>query len=331
MKNKLLILCPGRQTYLVSLFEKYFDVYIGDNAQTTLDTYYNLPSVKMPRYDSESYLSILTDYIQKNSIEFLVTLSDVEVVLLTKNESVFTRLNCKLIALPYDMAYACLDKYLFAQVLSKNNIDTPKTYIKPNEVLSDIERRILKLPIIVKNRWGMGSRGLKVIKTMEELSDCISNISTVKAPSFLGNVSDAEYSLVFQELIPGQEYGIDVVNDINHQYYTHLLKKKIEMRGGETDIAQITELEEAKELAVKISSTFKHIGNLDCDFIYVDKRCYVIDINPRFGGGYMFSSYTGLNVPELLSKWINKEEVLEFTPMNIGKIYRKITNLIEIK
>ena len=31
MKNKLLILCPGRQTYLVSLFEKYFDVYIGDN------------------------------------------------------------------------------------------------------------------------------------------------------------------------------------------------------------------------------------------------------------------------------------------------------------
>ena len=93
MKNKLLILCPGRQTYLVSLFEKYFDVYIGDNAQTTLDTYYNLPSVKMPRYDSESYLSILTDYIQKNSIEFLVTLSDVEVVLLTKNESVFKQYN----------------------------------------------------------------------------------------------------------------------------------------------------------------------------------------------------------------------------------------------
>lgn len=331
MKHKLLILCPGRQTYLITSFQKYFEVYIGDSGQTTISTYHNLPSIKLPSYYSDEYMNALIEYIRKNRIEYILTLSDIEVVVLTKNEVLLENLGCKLIALPYDMAYACLDKYVFSKVLIHNGIATPKTYINPKEVINDLNEGKLSLPIIVKNRFGMGSKGLNILRSREELLNCISNSSTIEMPSFLGEIQEPNYSLVFQEMIPGQEYGIDIVNNLNRQYYTHIIKKKIEMRGGETDIAQLTELSEANNLATQISLIFSHIGNLDCDFIYNGNQCYVIDINPRFGGGYIFSTYAGLNIPELLYKWLNNQKINAFSPENIGKKYRKVTKLVEIQ
>lgn len=331
MKHRILILCPGRQTYLVALFEKYFEVHVGDSGQSTLNTYYNLPSIRMPRYDTDIYLATLLDYIQDNDIEYVMTLSDIEVVVLSQNENAISSLGCQLIALPHKRAYECLDKYLFAEVLNDEGIDTPKTYIKYELLLDDVHNGVLCFPIIVKNRWGMGSRGLRIVHNEAELFDLVKANSTISAPSFLKEVIEPDCGLVFQEMIFGQEYGMDIVNDLNHKYYTHLLKKKIEMRGGETDIAQITLLPEAKELAQKVSACFMHVGNIDCDFIYDGTHCYVLDINPRFGGGYIFSTKAGLDVPELLYKWISQESVDEFTPTNLGISYRKITDLIEIK
>lgn len=331
MKHKILILSPGRQTYLIALFERYFDVYVGDYDETTLNTYYNLPSIRMPKYDSDLYLITLLDYIKGNHIEYVMSLSDIEVVVLSENEEAIKSLGSLLIALPYKMACECLDKYMFAEVLLNNRIDTPKTYIKPELLLKDINNGVLSFPVIVKNRWGMGSRGLCIVHNERELYDAINAHASISAPTFLGNFINSDCSLVFQEMIQGQEFGIDIVNDLNRKYFTHLLKKKIEMRGGETDIAQITSLPEAKELAQKISSCFMQIGNLDCDFIYDGAHYYVIDINPRFGGGYIFSVKAGLNVPELLYKWISQDRVDKFIPTNVGKSYRKITDLIEIK
>ena len=51
--EKILVLSPGRQRYLIDLFKVYFEVYIGDNNDLILETYKEFTSLKMPLYGSE--------------------------------------------------------------------------------------------------------------------------------------------------------------------------------------------------------------------------------------------------------------------------------------
>jgi carbamoyl-phosphate synthase large subunit len=52
-----------------------------------------------------------------------------------------------------------------------------------------------------------------------------------------------------------------------------------------------------------IGEKLGHIGLLDCDAFITKHGCYVIDMNPRIGGGYPFSHIAGANLPAALIAW----------------------------
>ena len=58
---------------------------------------------------------------------------------------------------------------------------------------------------------------------------------------------------------------------------------------------KIVENSNLSELSKKISKAVKHVGNLDCDLILSNKKFFIIDFNPRFGGGYPFTHLAGKN------------------------------------
>lgn len=327
--KKILILSPGHQVYLVDLFKKYFEVYIGDRNNWVLATYKNIISIKMPSYSSAEYIETLISFIDNQKIDYVLTLSDVEVVILSKNKDIIESIGCTLIGLPYEKALICLDKYLFYEYLKANGLATPLTYININKLKWDLSLGKIIYPIIAKDRWGMGSRGLAILHSDDEL-DMYYNINNVSFPSFLGEVRDKKKGIIFQELLSSNEYGMDIINDLNGNYQLCVIKKKIEMRGGETDVAEIVSFPEAENLAQKLSILFQHRGNMDCDFIEIRGELYVIDMNPRFGGGYMFTEAAGINVPKLFSEWINHQQNSSMNIEHLGSKYRKITSLIEI-
>ena len=52
---------------------------------------------------------------------------------------------------------------------------------------------------------------------------------------------------------------------------------------------------------MKISKITKHIGNLDIDFLVTNKnKIFILDFNPRFGGGYPLTHLSGFNYIEYL-------------------------------
>ena len=111
-------------------------------------------------------------------------------------------------------------------------------------------------------------------------------------------------------MITGQEYGMDIINDLDGNYQNTIVKKKIAMRSGETDCAQTVDFPEVKLIGERLSKLLKHIANLDCDaFIDENGDVYILEMNARFGGGYPFSHLAGVNLPKAIVKWLNKEEV----------------------
>ena len=83
----------------------------------------------------------------------------------------------------------------------------------------------------------------------------------------------------------------------------------------------------------KIGLVLKHVGNLDVDIMQRANGDYcVLELNPRFGGGYPFSYEAGVNMPKAIIQWVKGEKVdpAILVPM-YGKMFAKNDYLMEIK
>jgi carbamoyl-phosphate synthase large subunit len=125
----------------------------------------------------------------------------------------------------------------------------------------------------------------------------------------INNASSGEKKeiVVIQEKISGQEFGLDVINDFHQQYITTFIKKKISMRSGETDVAMTVYDTQLEKIGQEIAKKLSHIANLDVDVIKNENGAYILDLNPRFGGGYPFSHLAGANLPAAIISWLSNK------------------------
>ena len=108
----------------------------------------------------------------------------------------------------------------------------------------------------------------------------------------------------------GDEFGLDVMNDLDGNNVGVSVKQKLAMRAGETDKAVTRDLPEVREIGRKIGEALGHIGNLDVDIMQRANGEYcVLELNPRFGGGFPFSYEAGVNMPKAIIQWVKGEAV----------------------
>ena len=107
-------------------------------------------------------------------------------------------------------------------------------------------------------------------------------------------------------MLNAQEYGLDVLNDLNGNFVTVIAKKKKAMRAGETDIAEIVPNIQFLEVGKKLSAGLKHVANLDVDcFVDDNGNLYILELNCRFGGQYPFSHIAGVDFPRQIVEWLS--------------------------
>lgn len=102
----------------------------------------------------------------------------------------------------------------------------------------------------------------------------------------------------------GQEYGADIINNLQGNNINVVVRKKIAMRSGETDIAEIADIPIIKNELKKLGTVTGHIANMDCDIFLVGDKPYILEMNARFGGGYPFSHMAGCNLPQAIVDWV---------------------------
>jgi carbamoyl-phosphate synthase large subunit len=132
-----------------------------------------------------------------------------------------------------------------------------------------------------------------------------------------------EKSVVIQEFIIGNEYGLDVFNDLEGRNLATVVKRKLAMRSGETDVAEVVDDSGLACLGRRLSNLLRHRGNLDIDVMLgSDLIPKVLEVNARFGGEYPFTHLAGANYVKALVDIVSGK-VPNMSPANAGIISLK--------
>lgn len=311
----MLITSVGRRGYIVEYFKEALGntgkVYVANSSDLTPAFKYADGSVVTPLIYDDNYIDFIIEFCKEKDIKMVISLFDIDLPVLAKNKERFDKEGIFLIISNYEFVEICNDKWKTYKFLNTKGIKVPKTYIDVEQLYKDLRNEIIKYPIIIKPRWGMGSISILEAENEEELKILYKKAKRNIFETYLKYESsiDIENCVLFQEKIDGIEYGLDIINDLNGNYINTIVKRKYAMRSGETDCAKTEKNEKMEKLGGKIASYSKHIANLDVDVFLSDNDLYVLEMNARFGGGYPFSHMAGVNLPKAIVAWTKGEKV----------------------
>jgi carbamoyl-phosphate synthase large subunit len=318
---RIVISSAGRRVYLVQWFRQALyeagidgDVIVLDydpNAATAAaaDDYRPVPA-----FTSSEYADALLEVVDELQPELFISLNDHELTALS--EGLADKLRARGIVTPVlDQAShrAVADKLAMSQALQRAGISTP-----PTVLLSDVVavHQLLNTAshVIVKDRWGSGSSGLRRFTAEQAcrwVEDRYANASDEEALGF--------DEIIVQPDVGGQEYGLDVVTAVRGGPVEGVLaRRKLGMRHGETSSAMTVQNTPFIGLAAALNAALGIRGSVDVDVMLTDDGVpYVIDVNPRFGGGYPFVHVAGADVPHFYLA-----STLGFTPRSDWDNYR---------
>ena len=333
----ILFTCAGRRTYLLKYFKENLaegdkvvatDMQLSAPALQVADVKLQVPAV----YDPE-YVNITLDICREQKIDALISLNDLELPILAENKARFEELGMKVIVSSPEVIDIAFDKYKTAQWVESLGLVSPKTYVRLEDAKKALAAGEIEFPLFMKPRWGSGSIGLESIADMEELDIYYNLLMKKIKKTILATASVGDEYIMIQEKLTGSEFGLDIMNDFNGKNVGVSVKKKLAMRSGETDKAVTVDLPEVREMGRKIGEALGHIGNLDVDIMQRADGAYcVLELNPRFGGGFPFSYEAGVNMPKAIIQWVKGEEVdPAILQPESGRMFAKNDYLMEVK
>ena len=333
----VLFTCAGRRTYLLKYFKENLaegdkvvatDMQLSAPALQAADVKLQVPAV----YDPE-YVNITLNICKEQQIDVLLSLNDLELPILAENKARFEELGVKVIVSDPQVIDIAFDKYKTAQWVESLGLVAPKTYVRLEDAKKALAAGEIEFPLFMKPRWGSGSIGLESIADMEELDIYYNLLMKKIKKTILATASVGDEYIMIQEKLTGSEFGLDIMNDLNGKNVGVSVKQKLAMRAGETDKAVTVDLPEVREMGRKIGEALGHIGNLDVDIMQRADGAYcVLELNPRFGGGFPFSYEAGVNMPKAIIQWAKGEEVNpQMLQPEYGRMFAKNDYLMEIK
>lgn len=305
----ILLTSAGRRPYLVRWFQEALvanglegnviaaDADIYAPARTFADQFIEAPPVANPQYRSW-----LAGVLEEHRVDLAISVNDFE---LSSWSNLGEEETWKsLLRLSGSDQAIVEDKLEMARYFERCGIPTPKTW-KGSRAVQEIKN---ESSLITKGRYGSASRGL-LFTELSELSTTIDEAAKEVTtrdgiPACEQEEMPPEDLVVVQQRISGIEYGLDVVCDFDGRFAGVLARRKIAMRAGETDKAESVKPEGFEDIARRIAEVIPHRGTIDVDVIVDSKGiAHVIDVNPRFGGGYPFSHLAGARIPNAYVAW----------------------------
>ena len=238
----------------------------------------------VPLMHSNEYIPALLDICRKEQISVIVPLNEEELFVISENRNQFEALGILINLSSIDVLKICKDKLLFSEVMGSNGIPHVNT-IK----LSDYKEgsSFASYPLMAKPQNGAASIGNTVINSFSDFD---------RIPDSM------KKNYILQPYLEGIEYGVDVYVDfISGEIIQIFMKEKISMRNGETEKSKAVFIDEIADLVKQVVNAVKPKGVIDFDILYANNQYSVLEVNPRFGGGYSHAALCGVDYPAFLA------------------------------
>ena len=239
----------------------------------------------VPLANDSSFFQEAMKIIEKEQIKIILPTSGFDIVPYSKNKE-FLEGNDIVVAMSdYEVIETCLNKEKFYYKL-KNKFDLPNT-------TADLSK-IDTFPCIAKPIFGKGSKNVFICNDKNELKIILSKYN----------------DMIIQEYLPGKEYTIDVLSDLDGKALLAIPRERIEVKAGISFKGKIILDETMQEKCISIAEYLGIKGpscmQMKCDNEGLSK---IIEVNPRMGGGTIMTTYAGVNFPELIIKMVNDDKI----------------------
>lgn len=185
-----------------------------------------------------------------------------------------------------------------------NNKLLSEKFFITNE-LQTFSNTINRFPKIIKHKYGFGSKEQYIVRNKDELS-----ILKKRIP-----IED----YIIQDFIEGQETSVDIYINKANELVGYVLRDREAVSDGEVmDCCTRNPNMNEQKLIEKIIKIKGWQGCITLQYIKSSEdKIYVVEINPRFGGGTTCAIECGLNMPlYILSDYIG----LQYRKPNIKNI-----------
>ena len=311
---KVLLTCAGRRNYLIRYFK---EALAGRGLVLACDSSDHAPALLgadfcflVPSLDHPDYYNRLEEICNTYDVGLLIPVHDLELDLLATHADRLRSIGTYPLISPPEVVAVCQDKWASYQLLKLLDIATPDTYPTLAAVCDALDQGQADYPLLIKPRWGVSSIGVELIRNERELELAFEWGLVQLQRTMLDKLRRAEPDrcFIFQQHLHGQEYGMDVINDLDGRHRATVARRKLVMCAGNTDRAVSVEDPHLAHIGRRLAERLRHVGCLDVDVMETADGFFVIDLNPRIGGGYPFSHEAGADLPSALIAWAEGAE-----------------------
>lgn len=230
----------------------------------------------IPRVDDPSYIPNLVALCKSAKVDVLIPIFSREIEVISQNVEAFSAVGTKTFLSPPEVIRTADDKPAMAKIVHTLGISSPE-YISSSQWPG--------FPLIGKKNQSSGSTDLCFIENEIDWNYWIQ-----KRPNYL-----------FQRLVEGPEYTVDVFCDRNSECLVCSPRIRISVKAGQSVKAR-TEKHPTMEAATRqICKEVGIVGPCNLQFIQSEESLYFIELNPRFAaGGLMLTVAAGGNIPLML-------------------------------
>ncbi|MFH2058502.1 MAG: ATP-grasp domain-containing protein [Pseudomonadota bacterium] len=224
------------------------------------------------RADSVLYLESLEKIITANDISMVIPISEAELRLFSRMPVKTELYNAKIITANFESMAIGFDKLETSAFLKEKKMEYPWT-IPTSEGLP------MEIPCILKNRYGSGSRDVRLIESLGEAR-------------LFQHRSDND---IWQEYLEPdhEEYTCAVFVSGSNLTDIRTIIMKRELQGGLTGKGEVSEDQKIGTLLCRLAKEIQLRGSINVQLRLTKRGPVIFEINPRFSSTIVFRDLLG--------------------------------------
>ncbi len=242
----------------------------------------------VPQFTDPDYVPQVLDLCERHAVDLIVPTTDREWPVWTEANQRFAAIGTTVAVSAGEVLAIASDKQRTHDWLTANGFPTVRQ-ARPAAAL--VDPASWPLPLLAKPRFGSASEGVTLVRDTVELELLVAR-DEVGARLVDGRPGN----IVVQTVAKGNEYTIDVLVDRSGQCLCAVPRRRLEVRGGEVSKAVTVRSETLIDLAFGMVKALPGAYGVLNFQVFAEEetgKLAVIEINPRFGGGFPLTHRAG--------------------------------------